>query len=130
MVRRLTTAQAIVKFLRVQYSARDGREQQFFTVLRRMPYERPPRDWAARLPAQESRFGSISRLISNVDAHRRQDTLARLRVGRQPDGFEQVRVAVIEAVAVCKDRNRRQAVAFKFECRLQGRSPAPLPARI
>ena len=30
MVRRLTTAQAIVKFLRVQYSARDGREQQFF----------------------------------------------------------------------------------------------------
>src|SRR6266853_2737781 len=30
MVRRLTTAQAIVKFLKVQYSARDGREQQLF----------------------------------------------------------------------------------------------------
>jgi hypothetical protein len=39
-------------------------------------------------------------LISDVDAHRRQDTLGRLRIGRQPDGFEQVRVAVIEAVAV------------------------------
>jgi hypothetical protein len=41
-----------------------------------------------------------SRLIPNVDAHRRQDTLARLRIGRQPDGFEQVRVTVIEAVTV------------------------------
>src|SRR3982075_4259736 len=30
MVRRLTTAQAIIQFLKVQYSARDGREQQFF----------------------------------------------------------------------------------------------------
>src|SRR3981081_3517861 len=30
MVRRLTTAQAIIEFLKVQYSARDGREQQFF----------------------------------------------------------------------------------------------------
>jgi len=30
MVRRLTTAQAIVKFLKVQCSARDGREQQLF----------------------------------------------------------------------------------------------------
>jgi 3D-(3,5/4)-trihydroxycyclohexane-1,2-dione acylhydrolase (decyclizing) len=30
MVRRLTTAQAIVKFLKVQHSAHDGREQQLF----------------------------------------------------------------------------------------------------
>ena len=30
MVRKLTTAQAIIQFLKVQYSARDGREQQFF----------------------------------------------------------------------------------------------------
>jgi 3D-(3,5/4)-trihydroxycyclohexane-1,2-dione acylhydrolase (decyclizing) len=30
MVRRLTTAQAIIQFLKVQHSARDGREQQFF----------------------------------------------------------------------------------------------------
>lgn len=30
MVCRLTTAQAIIQFLKVQYSARDGREQQLF----------------------------------------------------------------------------------------------------
>jgi hypothetical protein len=47
-------------------------------------------------------------LISDVDAHLRQDTLARLRIGRQPDGFEQVRVGVQSAVGKIGAGDRMQ----------------------